>query len=51
MPDESNVLSRIGWWAVCAAVLCLAIVLYFRVGTRVQPLTAPAAAAAADSSR
>ena len=51
MPDEPNVLSRVGWWAVFAVVLCVAIALYFGVGTRVLPLTATPAGAAADSTR
>src|SRR5712691_1715170 len=50
MPDESNVLptSRVVRWLAIALLIGLAVVWYFRAGTRVAPLTAPAPSAAAE---
>ena len=44
MPDESNVLptSRVVRWLAIAVLIGLAVVWYFRAGTRIAPLTAPA---------
>jgi hypothetical protein len=50
MSDQSNVLSRIVRWGAIALVLCVAIVLYFRLGVHVEPLTAtPPPGATADT--
>jgi hypothetical protein len=48
MADESNVLptSRIVRWIAIGALLAFALVLYFRDGRTLPPLTAPAAASA-----
>jgi hypothetical protein len=45
MADESNVLptSRIVRWVAIGALLAFALVLYFRDGRTLPPLTAPAA--------
>ncbi len=44
MPEESNVLptSRVVRWLAIAVLIGLAVVWYFRAGTRIVPLTAPA---------
>ena len=56
MSDESNLLpaSRLVRWATLGVLICLAIALYFRTGTRLPSLTATPAAstgAAGDSGR
>ncbi len=44
MPDESNLLppSRIVRWATIGLLIGLAVALYFRNGTKLPPLSAPA---------
>jgi hypothetical protein len=50
MSDQSNVLSRVVRWGAIGLVLCVAIVLYFRMGVHIEPLTAtPPASATADT--
>ena len=39
MSDESNVASRIVRWGAVAVLIGLCIGLYFRLGTRIPPLT------------
>jgi hypothetical protein len=40
MSDQSNALSRVVRWAAVGLLLCIAIVVYFRVGVHLQPFTA-----------
>jgi hypothetical protein len=40
MSDQSSVISRVVRWAAVGIVICAAIALYFRMGTRLEPLTA-----------
>ena len=41
MPDQSNAaLSRTVRWGAVGLLLCIAIVLYFRMGVHLQPFTA-----------
>ena len=50
MSDQSNALSRVVRWGAIGVILCVAIVLYFRMGVHVEPLTtAPHAAMTADT--
>jgi len=50
MSDQSNVLSRVVRWGAMGLLLCVAIVLYFRMGVHLEPLTAtPSAGATADT--
>jgi hypothetical protein len=50
MSDQSNAISRVVRWGAMGLVLCVAIVLYFRLGVHLEPLTvAPPAAATADT--
>lgn len=52
MSDQSTALSRVVRWGAVAVLLCVAIVLYFRMGVRIQPLTAaPQAGATAEPTR
>jgi hypothetical protein len=48
MSDQSNAISRVVRWGAMALLLCVAIVLYFRMGVHLEPLTAalPASATA-----
>lgn len=48
MPDESNLLppSRIVRWATVGVLIGLAVGFYFRNGTKLPPLSAPAPPAA-----
>jgi hypothetical protein len=39
MSDESNVASRVVRWGTVAVLIGLGIGLYFRLGTRLEPLT------------
>ena len=50
MADDSPILvpSRIARWAALAGLIAFAVVLYFRDGRRVLPLTATPPAAATD---
>jgi hypothetical protein len=49
MSDQSNVLSRIVRWSAIAVLICVAIVLYFRMGVHLEPFTATHAGATADT--
>ena len=40
MSDQSNALSRVVRWGAIGVLLCIAIVLYFRMGLHLQPFTA-----------
>jgi hypothetical protein len=40
MADQSNVVSRVVRWAAVGLLIVAAIILYFRIGTRLEPLTA-----------
>jgi uncharacterized membrane protein len=40
MSDKSNALSRVVRWGAVGLLVCVAIVLYFRMGVHVEPLTA-----------
>jgi len=40
MSDQSNALSRVVRWGAVGVLLCIAILLYFRMGTHLEPLTA-----------
>jgi hypothetical protein len=40
MSDQSNVLSRIVRWSAIGLLICVAIVLYFRMGVHLEPFTA-----------
>lgn len=40
MSDQSNALSRVVRWGAVGLLMCIAIVLYFRMGVHLQPFTA-----------
>jgi len=40
MSDQSNVVSRVVRWGAVGVLVCVAIVLYFRMGVHLAPFTA-----------
>jgi hypothetical protein len=40
MSDQSNALSRAVRWGAVGLLLCVAILLYFRMGVHLEPFTA-----------
>ena len=39
MSEQSNVLSRVVRWGAVGLLLCVAIILYFRMGVHLEPFT------------